>query len=157
MRHPRSSWEELAAIHCSDLCSDLRSFGGRGVSPSPHLLEGFPHRCLDLGTIRTIEQRRDLRHATLAALGHPERYEGFNSWSTPNFEVTSGGPIDLGLDGETQVMDPPLRFSIRPDPVRVRLPRHALGYSPAALSIGWRQGIRDLWGIVLGRPSRFQG
>ena len=96
--------------------------------------------------------------AFLAALatGHPERFGGFHVWSAPTFEVTSGEPIEIGLDGETQVMDPPLRFSIRPDQVRVRLPRHAPGYSPAALALGWRDGLRELWGIVLGRPSRFQ-
>ena len=112
-----------------------------------------------LGVISLVIGAKGGSAAFLAAsaLGHPERYDGFDSWSTPSFEVTSDGPIDVGLDGETQVMDPPLRFSIRPDPVRVRLPRHALGYSPAALSIGWRQGIRDLWGIVLGRPSPFHG
>jgi diacylglycerol kinase family enzyme len=110
-----------------------------------------------LGVISLVIGAKGGSAAFLAAsaLSHPERYDGFDSWSTPSFEVTSGGPIDVGLDGETQVMDPPLRFSIRPDPVRVRLPRHALGYSPAALSIGWRQGIRELWGIVLGRPSSF--
>jgi hypothetical protein len=75
-------------------------------------------------------------------------------WSVPTFEVTSATPIELGLDGETTVMDPPLRFSIRPRPVRVRLPHHAIGYSPAALSIGWRQTLRDLWGTVIGRRSR---
>ena len=63
---------------------------------------------------------------------------------------------EIGLDGETQVMDPPLRFSIRRDPVRVRLPRHTRrGYSPAARSIGWRETARRLWGVVLGRPAPF--
>jgi hypothetical protein len=96
--------------------------------------------------------------AFLAALasGHPERFGGYHAWSAPTFEVSSGGPIDVGLDGETQVLDPPLRFSIRPDQVRVRLPRHAPGYSPAARSLGWRGSLRELWGIVLGRSSRFQ-
>ena len=96
--------------------------------------------------------------AFLAALatGHPERFGGYYAWSAPTFEVTSGGPIDVGLDGETQVLDPPLRFSIRPDQVRVRLPQHAPGYSPAARSLGWRGSLRELWGIVLGRSSRFQ-
>jgi diacylglycerol kinase family enzyme len=96
--------------------------------------------------------------AFLAALasGHPERFGGYHAWSAPTFEVTSSGPIDVGLDGETQVLDPPLRFSIRPDQVRVRLPRHAPGYSPAARSLGWRGSLRELWGIVLGRSSRFQ-
>ena len=79
------------------------------------------------------------------------------TWSAPTFEVTSAAPIELGLDGETMVMDPPLRFSMRPPPVRVRLPHHAIGYSPAARSIGWRQTLRDLWGTVLGRPSRLGG
>ena len=90
------------------------------------------------------------------ATGHPERFGGFHTWSAPTFEVTSGGSIEVGLDGETQVLDPPLRFSIRPDQVRVRLPRQAPGYSPGARSLGWRGSLRELWGIVLGRPSRFQ-
>ena len=91
------------------------------------------------------------------ATGHPERFPGFDTWSTPTFEVTSDGPIEIGLDGETQVMDPPLRFSMRPTQVRVRLPRHAPGYSPAARSPGWRQGLRELWGVALGRASRSAG
>ncbi len=96
--------------------------------------------------------------AFLAALatGHPERFEGLTSWAAPTFEVTSGAPIEIGLDGETEVMDPPLRFSIRPSPVRVRLPKHAIGYSPAARSLGWREASRQLWGIVLGHPARFE-
>jgi len=97
--------------------------------------------------------------ALLAALatGHPERFPGFATWSTPTFEVTSDSPIEMGLDGETQVMDPPLRFSMRPTQVRVRLPRHAPGYSPAARSLRWRQWLRELWGVALGRPSRSAG
>ncbi len=39
-------------------------------------------------------------------------------------------------------MDSPLRFSIRPSPVRVRLPKQAIGYSPAAHSLGWRKTLR---------------
>ena len=49
-------------------------------------------------------------------------------------------------------MEPPLRFSIRSSPVRVRLPKHAIGYSPAARAIGWRQEALQLWAVVLGRP-----
>jgi diacylglycerol kinase family enzyme len=85
------------------------------------------------------------------ASGHPERFDGLTSWTTPTFEVTSGGPIDVGLDGETMVMEPPLHFSIRRTPVRVRLPRHAIGYSPAARTLGWRQSARQLFQIILGR------
>ena len=96
------------------------------------------------------------RFLAALATGHPERFGGFHTWSAPVFEVTSAAPIEVGLDGETQVLDPPLRFSIRPEQVRVRLPRNAPGYSPAARSLGWRGSLRELWGIVLGRSSRFQ-
>jgi diacylglycerol kinase family enzyme len=85
------------------------------------------------------------------ALGHPERFSGLTSWSTPKLEVTSSAPIEIGLDGETQIMDPPLRFSIRPKPVRVRLPKRAIGLSVAARSIGWRASARGLWRVAIGR------
>jgi diacylglycerol kinase family enzyme len=97
------------------------------------------------------------RFAAALATGHPERFKGFMTWSVPTFEVTSAAPIELGLDGETMVMDSPLRFSMRPQPVRVRLPHHAIGYSPAARSIGWRQSLRDLWGIVMGGDRGLAG
>ena len=113
----------------------------------------------ELGVVSLVLGPQGGAAALFAAIatGHPERFPGFDTWSTPTFEVTSDGPIEIGLDGETQVMDPPLRFSIRPTQVRVRLPRHAPGYSPAARSPGWRQGLRELWGVALGRASRSAG
>ena len=91
----------------------------------------------------------------LAALstGRPDRFQGLEAWATPTFEVSSGAQIEIGLDGETQLMDSPLRFSIRPAPVRVRLPKSAIGYSPAARAIGWRAASRALWNVLLGRPA----
>jgi diacylglycerol kinase family enzyme len=111
-----------------------------------------------LGIVSLVLGEEGGAAAFLAALatGHPDRFGGFAAWESPSFEVTSDGPIELGLDGETQVMDPPLRFSTRPRPVRVRLPRHAIGYSPAARSLGWRETLRGLWGVALGRPSSFE-
>jgi diacylglycerol kinase family enzyme len=109
-----------------------------------------------LGVVSLVLGKEGGAAAFLAALatGHPERFRGLTSWPTPTFEVTSEGPVEIGLDGETQVMDPPLRFSIRPTPVRVRLPKHAIGYSPGARALGWRESARRLWGTVLGRPSQ---
>ena len=91
----------------------------------------------------------------LAALstGRPNRFAGLESWATPTFEVSSGAQIEIGLDGETQLMDSPLRFSIRAAPVRVRLPKSAIGYSPAARAIGWKAASRALWNVLLGRPA----
>ena len=111
----------------------------------------------ELGVVSLVLAEPGSTAGFLAALaaGDPERFAGYRAWATPAFEVTSDAPIEVGLDGETQVMDSPLRFSIRPDPVRVRLPKHAIGYSPAARSIGWRDGLRQLWGVVLGRRTKF--
>jgi diacylglycerol kinase family enzyme len=125
----------------------------RGMGGRPSLDTGR------LGVVSLVLGKEGGAAAFIAALatGHPERFKGFMTWSVPTFEVTSASPIELGLDGETMVMDPPLRFSMRPQPVRVRFARHAIGYSPAARSIGWRESLRDLWGVVMGRPSRFGG
>ena len=106
-----------------------------------------------LGVVTLVLARRGDAAVFLAALasGHPERFGGLSSWSAPTFEVTSDSPIELGLDGETMVMDSPLLFSIRPSPVRVRLPKQAIGYSPAARSLGWRESLRRLWATAVGK------
>jgi hypothetical protein len=92
-------------------------------------------------------------HLAALASGHPDRFGGLSTWAAPTFDVTSDSPIEMGLDGETKVMDSPLRFSIRPTPVRVRFPKQATGYSPAARSIGWRKSLRRLWATALGTIS----
>ena len=101
-----------------------------------------------------VDSDRGLRSVLSMAAGRPGKVHGLTSWSTRVFEVTSGAPIEVGLDGETQVMDSPLRFSIRPDPVRVRLPKSAIGYSPAGRSLGWAGSLRALRAVFLGRPPR---
>ncbi len=72
--------------------------------------------------------------STLVALelvGQADRFPGGLSWSTKEFEVRSGGPVEVGLDGEALVLDPPLRFASLPGALRVRLPS-AVGLPPAA-------------------------
>ena len=83
----------------------------------------------------------------------PALYEGYLSWETPSFEVTSGAPIAVGLDGESLEMDPPLVFMSRPGVLRLRLPLQAIGYSPAARATGVR-GLLGLWRVVRGKPVR---
>jgi diacylglycerol kinase family enzyme len=121
-----------------------------GVGSRPRLDE----RTLQVITL--VLERDAAAFFAAIAIGHPERFPGFASWIAPTFEVSSSGPIDVGLDGEAIQMDPPLRFSIRPAQVRVRLPRNAIGFSPAALSPGWRESLGELWGVVRGRPSSFE-
>jgi diacylglycerol kinase family enzyme len=71
--------------------------------------------------------------STLVALelvGQTGRFPGLLSWSTHEFEVHSGGPVEVGLDGEALVLDPPLRFASLPAALRVRLPA-GVGLPPA--------------------------
>ena len=144
---------EHKGAHVIQVSNNPYGTTARGMGSRPRLDTG------QLGVVSLVMGQEGGAAAFLAALatGHPDRFAGFKTWATPTFEVTSDVPIELGLDGETMVMDSPLRFSMRPKPVRVRLPHHAIGYSPAARSIGWRESLRDLWGVVMGRPSRFSG
>jgi diacylglycerol kinase family enzyme len=74
-------------------------------------------------------------------------------WSTPEFEVSSTRPVPLGLDGEAVVLDPPVRFRIRPQVLRVRIARQHPGASPSAMEpAGVGAGLRALVALALGRP-----
>jgi diacylglycerol kinase family enzyme len=94
--------------------------------------------------VLTLEINDDKAFGALLAAtttGKPERFPGFTAWTAETFEVTSRSPIDAGLDGEAVVLEPPLRFSIRPTRLHVRLPKHAIGYSPAALTLDLRSAL----------------
>jgi diacylglycerol kinase family enzyme len=67
----------------------------------------------------------------LELVGQVVRFPGLLSWSTQEFEVRSAGPVEVGLDGEALVLDPPLRFASLPGALRVRLPS-GVGLPPAA-------------------------
>ena len=63
-------------------------------------------------------------------------------WSTAEFQVDSTRPVPLGIDGEAVVLDPPIRFRIRPGTLRVRISpdtpvRHPRRCSPIASLTAW--------------------
>jgi diacylglycerol kinase family enzyme len=45
----------------------------------------------------------------------------WKEWSTPTFRVDSAEPVEVGLDGEAVIMDPPLLFESWPSALRVRV------------------------------------
>ena len=106
---------------------------------------------LEIIALDITDDRRMASLIAAFAARDPRRHEGFRSWIAPTFEVTSGSPIDVGLDGEALTMNPPLRFSIRDRPVRVRLPQSAIGYSPAGRSLNGRAALRGVFEIAAGR------
>jgi hypothetical protein len=54
-------------------------------------------------------------------------------------------------------MDAPLVFTSRPGVLRIRLPRQAIGYSPAATSQRLGEMFADLWHVTLGRSVSIGG
>ena len=88
---------------------------------------------------RSSERRRVVARTG----GAPQR--PWREWSAPAFEVDADRPVPAGIDGEALVLDPPLRFEIRPGVLRVRIsPRHP-GASPSAQAPeGVRAGLVEL-------------
>ncbi len=76
----------------------------------------------------------------VTVVGDPsERTEGerrlqrpWREWSAPTFEVDADRPIPAGIDGEALMLDPPLRFRIRPGVLHVRIAPQHPGASPSA-------------------------
>ena len=94
------------------------------------------------------------KFAALEAAGQVRRFPGWNEWTASDFEVSSAGPVEVGVDGEALTMDPPLRFSIRPGALTVRVTRAVLSRTPApAVHVASAPTLGALWHIALGRPA----
>ncbi len=91
--------------------------------------------------------------ATLEAAGQVQRFSGWQEWTAPEFEVRSQGPVQIGVDGEALTLEPPLRFRIRPGALTVRLPRTAVGLSPAAraVRVTSRTTVQQLYRVAVGK------
>jgi hypothetical protein len=109
------------------------------------------HR-LGMITLGIADDRTAVRFLSALAQGHPERYPGFAAWTPATSEVCSSKTVDVGLDGESLVIEPPLSFLIRHEPLRVRLPLHAIGESPARLVLTPRSAARAVWDVARGKP-----
>jgi diacylglycerol kinase family enzyme len=103
----------------------------------------------------TVSRAGDMQKlVSLQAAGRLDRFEGWREWTAERFEVRSGGPVDVGVDGEALTMDPPLVFATRPGALTIRMPRHAPGRSPAATAVRVteRSTLRELWRVATGKP-----
>jgi diacylglycerol kinase family enzyme len=134
------------------------------VSNNPYtfsLLGGFGTRAditggvLGVSAARVAGAGEAASAAAAMTAGRPERFRGWHEWTAPELVVDSSGPVEAGVDGEALTFDPPLRFRSLPAAVRVRIPVHAPGLSPAARrapSVWWSIGA--LWRVAAGRPAR---
>jgi diacylglycerol kinase family enzyme len=123
-----------------------------------HLLGAGTRPRIDGGQLGIVAARirsaSDLAELiSLEAIGQTQRFHGLLQWSQPLFEVRSTSTVAVGLDGEALMLEPPLRFVSLPGALRVRLPRHAPGVSPAAASVAiTRADLRALLQLAIGRP-----
>ena len=91
---------------------------------------------------------------TAEAAGRVRGFRGYTEFVSPALTVESDEQVEAGIDGEAALLDPPLEFRSLPGVLRVRLPTHAPGYSPAALvppSKWWT--LRALFRTVAGRAT----
>ena len=151
---------------------DLRFLGPDGTEQeSAHLIlvsnnryqlshpEGFgSRRHLDAGTLGVVAARLDppphgARPPRLRSSPRSRRRDGWLEWTDTSFDVHADAPVELGIDGEAVLLEPPIRFRILPGALRVRIPLQAPGYSPAAAAPtpGWAT-LTALWQTALGRP-----
>jgi diacylglycerol kinase family enzyme len=79
-------------------------------------------------------------------------------WSVDAFTVEAPGRVAAGVDGEARSFDSPLRFSVRPQSLRVRIAPQHPGASPsAAAPSGVRSAVRELVRIARdGSPPPIQ-
>ena len=114
--------------------------------------------CLDAGTLGIVAARLQspgeaASLVRLQAAGRRRRPGGWLEWTATSFEVRSAGPVEVGIDGEALLLDPPIRFRILPGAVRVRIPPRAPGYSPAAaVPTPGRATLAALWQTATGQP-----
>jgi diacylglycerol kinase family enzyme len=113
---------------------------------------------LDDGTLGLVAARIDgpaqaQQFVALESIGKVRGFPGWQEWEAPRFEVQSGGPLEIAIDGEALTMDPPLVFTCRPGALRVRLPRQALVGSPGAMAVHLASSstIAELAALAAGR------
>jgi diacylglycerol kinase family enzyme len=123
-----SSYDDAPLVLVSNNPYQLTSLGGAGTRGrlDGGVLGVFAGRVLGPADVSKL--------TALELAGQAARFPGLMSWPATEFEVRSGGPVEVGLDGEALVLDPPLRFLSMPGALRVRLPRTA-GLSPGARAV----------------------
>jgi diacylglycerol kinase family enzyme len=152
---------------------DLRFVGGDGRAAPPadvvlvsndayrlDRISGFGRReRLDAGTLGivtvTVDRARDVPALMAAeAAGRVEQFSGYREWTAQQFEVGSGETlIDVGVDGETLQLPPPLRFRSLPGALRVRTPVNAPGGRGTTASLGTGRAVTALLGVLAGHPD----
>lgn len=143
-----TDWANASLVIVSNNPYQLRRFRGAGTRPrlDTGRLGIFATRMRGAGAVAKL--------VTLGTIGQHRRLGGVLQWSSLEFEVRASEPVAVGLDGEAFVLTPPLRFVSLPGALRVRVPRHTTGISPAGGAVTLTR--RNLWAltrIAAGKPT----
>jgi diacylglycerol kinase family enzyme len=134
-----SGWCHATLVLVSNNPYEMRPLGGAGTRPR-----------LDSGRLgifaARVESARTIAKFLTFGRFAKRRFREVVEWSCPEFEVRSGGSVEIGLDGEACVLVPPLQFVSLPGALRVRMPLHASGVSPAGAAVALTR--RDLAGLI---------
>jgi hypothetical protein len=95
------------------------------VSNNPYALE----QPLVTGSRPTMNGGR-LGIVVLDGLGPDRRLRG-RAWSATSVELLAEAPVHAGIDGEAVELSPPLRITITPEALRVRISSRHPGVSPS--------------------------
>jgi diacylglycerol kinase family enzyme len=141
---------EHASAHLVLVSNDRYELGsGEGFGSRRHMDSGA------LGIVAaTFRSSSEIaRMVESAASGRTWRPPGWVEWADDSFRLQSAQPVEIGIDGEAMLVDPPIEFRTLPGALRVRIPLQAPGYSPAAAAPpkGWA-AVTALLQTAAGRP-----
>jgi diacylglycerol kinase family enzyme len=87
---------------------------------------------------------------SLDSVGQVSRFHGWLEWTADELVVDAARPVAAGIDGEATFLDPPLRFTIQPGALRVRLTEEAARERSrrALLHEGAADVFTNLWAVA---------
>jgi diacylglycerol kinase family enzyme len=104
---------------------------------------------LDRGVLGLVAVRVDTARQAVGLLNGAHR-QGLQLAEAPEVVVTADVPeVPVGIDGETVRLTTPVRCTVRPGALRVRLPRDRPGVPPPRAPWDWAA----LWALATGRPG----
>ena len=151
--HPKD-WSNAGLVIVSNNPYQTRRFRGTGTRPrlDTGRLGIFAARLRGAGGVARLVTFETIGRSLGSERQH-RRLSGVLQWSCLEFEVRAMAPVAVGLDGESLMLAPPLRFVSLPGALRVRVPRHATGVSPAGAAVPLtRRNLGALVRIAAGRP-----
>ena len=104
---------------------------------------------LDRGTLGVVAVRVATARQAVGLLNGAHQ-RGLLQTQARQVQVSSDQPtVPVGIDGESVHLSTPVRCTVRPGALRVRLPRERPGVRPPQGHLDWA----SLWGLAVGRST----